>query len=95
MRPARIEEDQIPLGVRVADPPFAEQFVPGVALGLDLRAHGRNVVCILEARARLFLTESGFPRGLVSDSNSMLGREAGMDDKTLFGRSPGAGAEAR
>jgi hypothetical protein len=48
MRPARIEEDKIPLGVRVANL-FAEQFVPGVALGLDLRAYGRNVVCILQA----------------------------------------------
>ena len=34
MRPARIEEDKIPLGVRVANLLFAEQFVPSVALGL-------------------------------------------------------------
>src|ERR1700741_739623 len=42
---------------------------PGRCLGADSSFLGTG-----RSRARLFLTESGFPRGLVSDSNSMLGR---------------------
>src|ERR1700741_1332291 len=42
---------------------------PGRCLGADSSFLGTG-----RSRARLFLTEPGFPRGLVSDSNSMLGR---------------------
>jgi hypothetical protein len=36
------------------------------------------------ARARCFLPESGFPEEIISDSNSVLGTGASMDDATLF-----------
>jgi hypothetical protein len=35
-------------------------------------------------RACCFLPESEFPEGIISDSNSMLGTGASMDDATLF-----------
>ncbi len=40
------------------------------------------------ARACRFLTESGFPNQLYSDSSSVLVLEASTDDTSLFGRPP-------